>query len=81
MIASKRIVLQKGNTELSELLYTLRSTPKSNKKTPEELQIERKISTVKDKITTKPQPNYNVSEIDDNLELEMSDQLIRIQRF
>ena len=66
---NKRIVLQKGNTELSEVLYTLRSTPKENKKTPAELQIGREVTTVKDIITTQPQTNYNVSELDYNLEL------------
>ena len=30
------------------------------------------MNTAKDIITTKPQPNYNVSEVDHNLELEMS---------
>ena len=70
---NKRIVLQKGNTELSEVLYTLRSTPKVNKITPAELQLGRKVTTVKDIITTKPQTIYTVSELDDKLELEMSD--------
>ena len=68
MRAHKKIVLQKGNTELSELLFTLRSTPKSRKIILAELQIGRKMSTVRDIITTKSQPNCNVSENDDNLE-------------
>ena len=71
--SNKRIVLQKGNTELTELLNKLRNTPKENKITPAELQTGRKMTTVKDIITTEPQTNYNIVELDDNLELEMSD--------
>ena len=40
---------------------------------PAELHENRKFTTVKDIITTKPQPNYNVSDKDSNFELEMSD--------
>ena len=40
---------------------------------PAELHTNRKFTTVKDIITTKIQPNYNVSDKDSNFELEMSD--------
>ena len=40
---------------------------------PAELHTIRKFTTVKDIITTKPQPNYTVSDKDSNFELEMSD--------
>ena len=65
--ANQRIVLDKDNTGLSELLYALRTTPK-------EVHTSRKLTTVKDIITTKPiQNNYNVSDNDNNFELTMSD--------
>ena len=70
---NKTIVLDKENTGLSEQLYALRTAPKENKLSPAELHTNRKFTTVKDIITTKPQPNYNVSDKDSNFELEMSD--------
>ena len=57
---------------MSEILYTLRNAPKCVKISNVELKIGRKLNTVKDIIVTKPQPNYNVSELDDNLLLAMS---------
>ena len=70
---NKRIVLQKCNTDLSELYYTLRRTPKIDKIATAELQVGRNMTTVKDILTVKPQSNYNVSKIDVNLEFETSD--------
>ena len=57
---------------MSESLYTIRNTPKIVKKFPSELQIGRKITTVKYIIPTKAQFDHNVSEMESNLELEMS---------
>ena len=72
--ANQRIVLDKDNTGLSEMLYALRTAPKENKISPAELHTSRKFTTVKDIITTKPiQHNYNVSDNDNNFELTMSD--------
>ena len=72
--ANQKIVLDKDNTGLSELLYALRTAPKENKISPAELHTGRKFTTVKDIITTKPvQHNYNVSDNDSNFELTMSD--------
>ena len=67
------MVLEKENTGLSEILYALRNAPKSNNQSPAELQLGRKLTTIKDIITTKPTTNRNtVSDNDSNLELEMS---------
>ena len=66
---NKRIVLDKGNTGLSEILYSIRNAPKSNNNSPAELQLGRKLTTIKDIITT----NYRtVSDNGKNFELEMS---------
>ena len=72
--ANKKIVLNKDNTRLSELLYALRTAPNENEKSPAELHTGRKFISVKDIITTKPkQPNDIVSDNDSTFELEMSD--------
>ena len=48
--------------------------PKSNNQSPAELQLGRKLTTIKDIITTKPTPHYHtVSDNDNNFELAMSD--------
>ena len=60
---NKKVVLDKDNTGLSELLYTLRKAPKIDKLSPAEQYFERKLPTLKNIITTKPK-NYNVSEND-----------------
>ena len=71
---NKGIVLDKENTGLSEKLYSIRNASKSNNKSPAELQLGRKLTTIKDIITTKPTTNYKtVSDNDQNFELEMSD--------
>ena len=71
--ANKKIVLDKDNTGLSELLYALRTAPKENKMSPAKLYTGRKFNTVKDIIPTKPKPNYIVSDNDSTFELKMSE--------
>ena len=72
--ANKRVVLDKENTGLSEKLYAKRNEPKSNNQSPAELQLVRKLTTIEDIITTKPNINHHtVSDNDNNYELEMSD--------
>ena len=67
------IVLKKDNKGPSELLYVLRRAPKSNCIFLTELQLGRKLITIKDIITTKATPNnHTVSENDSNFELELS---------
>ena len=71
---NKRIILDKENTGLSEILYSIRKAPKSNNVSPAELQLGRKLTTIKEIITTKPTTNYNsVSDNDKDFELEISD--------
>ena len=71
---NKRIVLDKENTGLSERLYAIRNAQKSNNQSPAELQLGRKLTTIKDLITKKRTTNYEtVSDNDKNFELEMSD--------
>ena len=67
------MVLQKGDMELSEFLYTPKSDPTIGKISPAEQQVRRKMPTVNDIKATKPQQNYNGSETDDNLEFEKSE--------
>ena len=73
MRANKNIILEKDNTGLSEMLYALRGAKRQNKPCAAELHNNRKYTTVKDIITTKPRNNYNVSDNDNNFQLEMSD--------
>ena len=71
---NKRISLDKENTGLSEILYAIRNALKSDKKSPAELQLGRKLTTIKDIITTEPTTNHkSVSDNDKYFELEMSD--------
>ena len=55
------------------MLYALRSAKRPNKCCSAELHNNRKFTTVKDIITTKPNQNYIVSENDNNFQLELSD--------
>ena len=55
------------------MLYALRGAKRQNKLCAAELHNIRKFTTVKDIITTKPRNNYNVSENDNNFQLELSD--------
>ena len=55
---NKKIVLEKENTVISEILYALRSAPRNDILSPAELQLRLKLNTVKDIITTKPK-NYS----------------------
>ena len=71
--ANKNIILEKDNTGLSEMLYALRSAKRPIKFCSAELHNNRKFTTVKDIITTKPNKNYIVSENDNNFQLEQSD--------
>ena len=74
MRTNNRVVLDKDSTGLSEILYALRSAPKNNKTFPADSLLGRKLSTVKEIITTKPYTNnYNVSENDSIFDLERSD--------
>ena len=52
------------------MLYALRGAKKLNKPCPAELHYNRKFTTVKDIITTKPNKNYNVLDNDNNFQLE-----------
>ena len=71
---NRRTILDKENVGLSEILYSIRNAQKSNNISPAELQLGRKLTTIKEIITTKPSTNYNsVSDNDKDLELEMSD--------
>ena len=70
--SNKKIVSDKDNTGLSELLYALRNAPKSEKLSPAGQHIGRKFTTIEDIVTTKPK-NENVSETDKTFKLEMSD--------
>ena len=59
---------------MSEILYAKRNAPKSNNQSPAELQLGRKLTTIKDIITTKPTTIYKtVSDNDKNFDLEMSE--------
>ena len=70
---NKRVVSDKHKEGLSEISYALRNAPKSNTNSPAELHLGRKLTTVKDILTTEPTTNnYNVSQIDSNFELEIS---------
>ena len=71
--ANKKIILEKDNTGLSEMLYALIGAKRQNKLCAAELHNNRKFTTVKEIITTKPRNNYNVSENDNNFQLELSD--------
>ena len=55
------------------MLYALRSAKRPKKFCSAELHNNRKFTTVKDIITTKPNKNYTVSETDNNFQLELSD--------
>ena len=55
------------------MLYALRGTRRPNKFCLAELHNSRKITTVKDIITTKPNKNYTVLDNDNNFQLEMLD--------
>ena len=55
------------------MLYALRSAKRPNKFCSAELHNNRKFTTVKDIITTKPNKNHIVSENDNNFQLELSD--------
>ena len=55
------------------MLYALRGAKRQNKLCAAELLNNRKFTTVKDIFTTKPKNNYNVSENDNNFQLELSD--------
>ena len=71
---NKRIVLDEENTGLSEIIYSIRNAPKSNNKSPAELQLGRKLTTIEDVRTTKSSTTYKtVSDNDKNFELAMSD--------
>ena len=69
---NKKVVLEKEITGLSEILYALRSAPRKDNFSPAELHFSRKQKTVKDIITTKPN-YYTVSELEDEIKLEMCD--------
>ena len=69
---NKNIELGKDNTGLSEMLYALRGARRLNELYPAEHHINRKFTTVKDIITTKPNKNYTVLDNDNNFQLEMS---------
>ena len=71
--ANKNIILEQDNTGLSEMLYALRSAKRPKKLCSAELHNNRKFTTVKDIITTKPNKNYIVSENNNNFQLELSD--------
>ena len=71
--ANKNLIVEKDNTGLSEMLYALRSAKRPNKFCSAVLHNNRKFTTVKDIITTKPNKNYIVSENDSNFQLELSD--------
>ena len=69
---NKNIILEKEITGLSEMLYALREAEKPNKPCPAELHNNKKLTTVKDIITTKPNKNYTVLDNDNNFQLEIS---------
>ena len=73
MRANKRVVLDRENTGLSQILYAIRNAPKSNNQSPAKLQLGRKVTTIKDIITTKPTTKHHtVSNNANNFELKMS---------
>ena len=69
---NKKVVLEKEITGLSENLYALRSAPRKDNFSLAELHFSREQITVKDIITTKPK-YYSVSELEDEIKLEMCD--------